>query len=347
MKALRYSAGWIKLFFFTAITVAVLFFLYQVRQVLFAFLLAAALAYLLEPGVNYLQRLGLGRTWAILVLYAAGLGALLVFALCAAPDLQREIQSLAANLPEYARKLAAVLDSYHRIELPATLTAVLRQVEDRLEAVLMDGARQFAAGLVGFVSQLVNIVLVPVIAFYLLRDKELIVRNLEKSLPPSWWEDLAPLGTAINRILLGFVQGRLLVAGIVGLLASLGLAMVNMDFALILGLLAGIADLIPYFGPLLGAIPALLLALAEGRYMPLYVVAVLVIVQQVEANLIAPKVLGDSVGLHPLVVIFALLAGGYLWGVVGLVIAVPLAGVIRVLLAYLWEKLPGRLKPVP
>lgn len=347
MKVHRYTAGWIKLLFLTAILVAVLLFLYQVRQVLLAFLLAVALAYLLEPWVNYLQRLGLSRTWAILSLYAAGLGAFIVFTLYAAPGLQREIKSLAANLPGYARKLEAMLDTYHRAELPATLTAVLRQVEDRLEAVLINGARQFAAALVGLVSQLLNIVLVPVIAFYLLRDKELIVRNLEKSLPLPWREELIPLGATINQILLGFVQGRLLMAGIVGALTSLGLAVVNMDFALILGFLAGIAEIIPYFGPILGAIPALLLALAEGGYMPLYVAAVLMIVQQVESNLIAPKILGDSVGLHPLVVIFALLAGGYLWGVVGLVVAVPLAGITRVLLVYLWEKLPGRLKPFP
>ncbi|TDA64484.1 MAG: AI-2E family transporter [Clostridia bacterium] len=347
MKACRPAAGWVKLLLVTAAILAVLLFLYQVRQVLLAFLLAAALAYLLDPWVDYLQRLGLGRTWAILSLYVAGLGTLLVFAFYAVPGLQREVQALASSLPGYTRELEAVLDTYHRAELPATLTAVVQQVEDRLEAVVITSARQFAAALVGIVSQLVNIVLVPVIAFYFLRDKELIARYLVRSLPSSWREDLVPLGASINRILLGFVQGRLLVAVIVSALTALGLAIINMDFALILGLLAGVAEIIPYFGPLLGAIPALLLALPQGGYMPLYVAAVLVAVQQLESNLIAPKILGDSVGLHPLVVIFALLAGGYLWGVVGLVVAVPLAGVIRILLAYLWDKLPSRLKPVP
>jgi len=136
-----------------------------------------------------------------------------------------------------------------------------------------------------------------------------------------------------------FIRGHLLVASMVGVLTSLGLALVGVKFYLLLGIIAGIADLIPYFGPIIGAIPAVGLALLNSSQQALYVLLVMVVVQQVENNLLSPKILGDSVGLHPVVVIFVLLAGGHLFGILGMLLAVPLTAILRILVNYLYTLL--------
>ncbi|HEX3032252.1 MAG TPA: AI-2E family transporter, partial [Bacillota bacterium] len=143
----------------------------------------------------------------------------------------------------------------------------------------------------------------------------------------------------MDQVLRGFIRGHLLVCGLVGGLSALGLYLIGVPFALLLGIIAGILDIIPFFGPILGAVPALALALLQSWQATIYTLLLFVIIQQVEGNIITPKILGEAVGLHPLIIIFALLAGGHLWGVTGMIIALPLAAVIRVAARYMLIKL--------
>jgi predicted PurR-regulated permease PerM len=173
----------------------------------------------------------------------------------------------------------------------------------------------------------------------MLKDSNHISTRLLNFLPVSIREEFINLWGKIDNVLTNFIRGHLLVAGIVGLLTTIGLLIIKMKFALILGIIAGLADLIPYFGPILGAVPAVVLALLDSNVQVFYVILVMIIVQQLESNLLSPKILGDSVGLHPLAVIFVLLTGGHFFGVVGMIIAVPFAAVIKIVINYAVTKM--------
>ena len=147
------------------------------------------------------------------------------------------------------------------------------------------------------------------------------------------------LAKEINLIIYGFIRGQLVNAGLVGLLISGGLALLGIKYSLFIGLLAGLFDIIPYFGPIIGFIPASVLALAKSPISVVWVLVIFVLVNQIEANIISPKIIGERVGLHPLAVIFAIFAGGELMGIIGMLIAVPAAAVVRVLLTHTLKRL--------
>jgi predicted PurR-regulated permease PerM len=141
---------------------------------------------------------------------------------------------------------------------------------------------------------------------------------------------LGQLLTQINAVLSGFIRGHLLVALIVALISFLGLSILQVDFALLIGFTAGILDIVPYFGPIIGALPAVVIALLESPLKALYVIVLFFIIHQLESTIVSPKILGDRVGLHPLAVVFVLLAGGQLAGIVGVLLAVPVTAGFKI-----------------
>ncbi|MEW6230265.1 MAG: AI-2E family transporter, partial [Bacillota bacterium] len=158
-------------------------------------------------------------------------------------------------------------------------------------------------------------------------------------IPGRWRSEVVGLLIEMDHALGSFIRGQLLVSGIVGVLISLGLSIIGVDFALVIGLLAGIFDIIPYFGPVIGAVPAIALALLKSPVLVIYVVVLFVVVNQIESAIVGPNILGEQIGLHPVAVIFAILAGGHLFGVTGVLLAVPVAAIIKVFLRYLQARL--------
>jgi predicted PurR-regulated permease PerM len=136
-----------------------------------------------------------------------------------------------------------------------------------------------------------------------------------------------------------FIRGYFLVAAIVGGLTAIAMALLGLEFALMLGIFAGLAELIPYFGPVIGAVPAIGLAVLQSKWLAAKVALAFFVIHQLEGNIISPKILGDKVGLHPLMVIFSLMAGGELYGLAGMLLAVPVAAVLRVVVVFVYIKI--------
>ncbi|MCX5780244.1 MAG: AI-2E family transporter [Firmicutes bacterium] len=186
-------------------------------------------------------------------------------------------------------------------------------------------------------NSLVKIILGLVIAFYLLKDRDYF-KNLyhqctEILFNRSHNEKLSGFLTEVNGVIGNFIRGQLLVALIVGITSSIGLYIVGLDYAVLVGMTAGIANIIPYFGPVIGALIAVIVALVSGSPMKaVYAVLALIIVQQLDGNLISPKIIGDSVGLHPVFIILAIVIFGHFFGLLGMLVAVPIAGIINLLL---------------
>ena len=318
-------------------------FIFSIRSIFVPFGIALAISYALDPFLRFAEDRGLSRVWAILLAYAI-LGLLVaLFLLGVVPTVVVELNKLADAIPSFTRQvqdlIRVVQSNYSRFVLPESLRSVIDDTINRFQQITLDLIGAVVNRTVGVFSGLFNLILAPILAFYLLRDLELIKRGIVNVLPSTHRRELVALGADIDAVLGGFVRGQLLVAVIVGVLVGVILSLLGMRFAALIGIIAGITNIIPYFGPVIGAIPAIALALLTGPVLALKVLIALVAVQQLEGSIISPQIVGDRVGLHPLTIIFALLAGAKLFGFLGLLLAVPVAGVIKVTLKHLFDYL--------
>ena len=177
--------------------------------------------------------------------------------------------------------------------------------------------------------------------FRSLRDSRSGGRKITAWLPTKERDELLRLAGDVDHLLRQFVLGYLLVSVAVALLSTLFYWSIGLDYALALGLVMGLADLIPYFGPFIGAVPAVIVALSANTGKTVLTVAGLVVIQQLESIVITPKIMGDKVGLHPLTTVFAVLAGGWLFGIAGTILAVPATAAGLLILRYLWSRIVG------
>lgn len=316
---------------------------YLVRPVLVPFALGTVLAFILEPVVRWLEGRGLSRLMSILLVYLA-LGSLIAgFLVYFIPVLVRQLTLLAASLPSLTAQvqvfIADLQSRYSSAGLPAEVRGVLENAIGQVETRLLSFIQGLLAGLFGALSGLINLVLAPFLAFYLLKDRELIRERVMGLFPTSSRGETARVVAEMNRTLAGFIRGQLLVSLIVGTLLGLATSLLGLRFSAVLGVIGGAFNIIPYFGPLIGAVPAVILAGLESPLLALKTAGAYAAIQQIDSLFITPRVVGGSVGLHPLVVIFSLLAGAQLFGLAGMLLAIPVVAVGRVLVAFLYHKL--------
>ncbi|HZJ84343.1 MAG TPA: AI-2E family transporter, partial [Syntrophomonadaceae bacterium] len=188
-------------------------------------------------------------------------------------------------------------------------------------------------------GKVLAIIFSPILAFYILNDWEKIRETFLKLFSPAARRALINLFSEIDLVLIEFFKGHLLVATFVGVLIGFLALILGVNFPLLIGILSGITNLIPFFGAFLGGIPAVAVALSESFKLALYMTIGIFVVQQIESNLITPNVIGGKLGLHPLVIVFVLLAGGKLAGIWGMLLAVPLAAILKIIVKWLYLKL--------
>jgi len=317
--------------------------LFRVRAILGPFFLAFVLAYLLNPLVVVLERYKISRNRAIAIVF------ILIIAFCATaifliiPIIYNELTKLLVILPQTIQSITDMIEEFRNqfkaTGLPNRVAIVLDEHLIQGETMIADRLNQFLDNLPKALSSVTLYMLSPVIAIYFLADWKGLGEGFFRIIPQRWRMEWRRLWQDINHVVRQFVRGDLFVAVIVGILIGIGVKLVGMDYALLIGLVCGIFDLIPYFGPAIGAVPAILLALTHSPVMALKVTLIIFLVQQLEGNIISPKLMGESVGLHPLWVVFALLACGEIAGFWGMFLAVPLAAVIRVLFKHIYFRL--------
>ncbi len=324
-------------------TVVAAYFLYRLRNVLWLFIVAIVLAYILDPIVNFLQGFRIPRLWAIIIIYLIGFFLLYILALYFFPLLLKQLNVFVETIPHYTeqiqQKIADFNKDYQRFNVPEVVRKAVDRSVKTFEARLVNWTETLVKSTVAAVPQVLSLILAPILSFYFLQDMENIKSKLASWIPESWKKEIMPLWKEIDLILTSFIRGHLIVACFVGIATAIGLALLNVDFPILLGIIAGLADLIPYFGPILGALPAVALALLQSVQLAVYVALLMFFIQQLESNVLTPKILGNSVGLHPLFIIFALLAGGELYGILGMLFAVPVAAVLKVIFVYLFQRI--------
>lgn len=318
-------------------------FLYIVRNGLYPFIIAFFMAYLLNPAVSYLERRGFGRITAILSLYAVVFSLLIYGGSRLFPIIIHELESFSKDLPALVgaveEEMQAFQLQYQNSALPYSLRVTLDQ---RLVFLQSEGQAYITSlvdALMGLITHAIGLVITPVLAFYLLSDWNQFKEELLRIIPGGWRHEVSLVWKDLDKVLSGVIRGQVTVAIIVGVLVSAGLYLLNVKYALLIGILAGMLDLIPYFGAIIGATPAVTLALLESPYLAVKVVLLFFIIHQVEGTIIGPKILGESVGLHPLSVIFFVFVGSELGGLSGMLLGVPVAAIGKVLLQHLVKAL--------
>ncbi|MET0330729.1 MAG: AI-2E family transporter, partial [Dyella sp.] len=331
-----------------AIAAVICYLLWLLAPVLMPFAVAGMLAYLGDPLADRLERLGLGRTLAVSIVFIV---LILVFAgalLLLIPLISRQIENLAQNMPHYIEwgrdsaipwiqtKLHLDPNAFNSDRLVAAVKTHLDSIGSYASVVLGKISRSS----VGIVMWMTNLVLIPVVAFYLLRDWDRMVAYIDQVLPRSIEPTVAHLARESDTVLGAFVRGQLLVMLALGILYGGGLTLVGISVGPLIGMVAGLLSFVPYLGFIVGFAAALIAALVQYGDWPhvLMVVGVFVVGQLLEGYVLVPKLVGDKIGLHPVAVIFAVLAGGYLFGFLGILLALPAASVIVVVLRYLLER---------
>ncbi|SMP67899.1 AI-2E family transporter [Anoxynatronum buryatiense] len=344
-RQLKFDTGQFKLIFFMVLGTLVVLWIFARRALILSlltpFFISGVLAYALNPVVAYLVRRKLSRLQAVAALFVTLIVLLVVLSMTLLPSLGSEIRHLGEQLPQYSLQWYKQAESWYNQHLAAYafLPDNLDQVTDffgldfqTVSNWLLQSLGSLMKGVSSLVSSLVTLVTVPVLTFYFMKDGDKIAGSVKRSVPPGSRQWMLPLARQIDDVLGGFIRGQLIVALFVGILSGMALLLLGIDFALILGIVAGITNIIPYLGPFIGAVPAVLMALLTSPLQTLWVILAFTVIQQVESSVISPRIVGKRVGLHPTLVILALLTGGALWGLVGLLIAVPAAAVVRVLI---------------
>jgi len=333
--------------FWLAAAVVFLLVLWLLNDILLPFVVGMVVAYFLDPIVARLQRLGLSRTMAttavtvVAVLLAVGIG------MAVLPPLFGQVEGLIAKAPEYVVKASMRIQPLieplrERLGMgPLSvqdLQAQAAQWAGKGLAVAGGVASQVAQGGVAIVNLLGLLFITPVVTFYMLRDWEKVLAAIDSALPLDHAATIRKLARESDTAIAGYVRGQALVCLCLGAIYAIGLTLVGLQFGLVIGLIAGAISFIPFVGTFVGAVMAIGMALVQ--FPPdwigvVKVAAVFLFGQTLEGNVLSPKLVGDRVGLHPVWIMFALLAGGALFGFVGILIAVPTAAVIGVLVRHL------------
>ncbi|MFJ4376165.1 AI-2E family transporter [Pseudomonas japonica] len=321
---------------------------YLLHGILSPFLVGILLAYLADPLVDRLERAGLSRTAGVMVVFTLFSLILLAMLLVLIPMLARQLVRLYELAPQmldwlqhvalpWAQARLGLADGFWKFDkVKAAIGAHMGQTTDIVGVVLS----QVTASGLALVAWLANLVLIPVVGFYLLRDWDVMMARLRSLLPRQREAQVVALAGECHEVLGAFVRGQLLVMLALGVIYAAGLMLVGLELGLLIGLLAGLAAIVPYMGFIIGIGAAMVAGLFQfgGDLYPLLgIAAVFMIGQMLEGMVLTPLLVGDRIGLHPVAVIFAILAGGELFGFTGVLLALPAAAVIMVLLRHMHD----------
>lgn len=312
-----------------------------ILQVLFRvfapFIIAVIISYLLHPIVETLHAFGIKRTYAvtmIFLLFFLGVG---IIAVLGAPYVYKQIRAMFEQLPFWMQKINQWTNIFNErmTSLPLGLQTRFNDWLFNVEQFAENGAEKLGQWLIHFFQSLIYFIIIPFLVFYFLKDYKLMEKVIWYFTPREWRKKGYALLKDIDVTLGNFIRGQVIVSLFAGILSAIALALIGVNYALILGLFIGVTNIIPYFGPIIGIIPAALVALFESWQKSLLTIIVLLIVQQIEGNILSPIIVGKTLQLHPVLIMFALLFGVEIGGIVGLILAVPLLAILKVIILHI------------
>ncbi|MEW6200469.1 MAG: AI-2E family transporter [bacterium] len=318
-----------------AALVVIVWFLTKVGNIITVFVISAAIAYIINPAVDFLEARRIPRPLAIigmfLIFVIVIIGGISVFIL---PKLAAQFNDLLKNLPDYFASLSNIWERtaefVRRTELPESMKTIPSKMAANLQTVGATIAKKTYTGTMNFFSKLPLVVLIPILVYYFLNDGHKMRRQMTASIPECYRSEMNQLMSRINKALGGYIRGQLKLCVYMGILTGVALAIVGVKYFIVFGFIAGITEFIPYIGPILGIIGPLIFACFTHWTMIIKVLVVFVILQLLENNLLAPRVMSSDVGMHPALIVFILMAGGQIGGITGMIAALPTAVILKV-----------------
>ena len=296
----------------------ILFRTYTILKVtLYTFLASVIIAYILNPFMKFLEKKNIKRLYAIILIYVIIALSIFILAIGIFPSTFKQFKHLLFSLPDMVRNFVDYSESIRQNlftnvpfinQMITSVNGQLVKIANTMLASSGTWITGMVAGISNFIGIIIQLILIPVITFYLLLEKDKILNAISKSVPDKYENFFVKVWKEIDESLSMFVRGRIIMA-----------------------IFVGVADIIPYIGPFLGFIPAVLLALFKGPFTALWVAALFGFVQWLENNILGPKILGDSTGMHPLIVLILLIVGGGMFGVLGMIFSVPVAAVVKII----------------
>ncbi|MBZ0227843.1 MAG: AI-2E family transporter [Bauldia sp.] len=331
------------LFWFAALGLFLLF-MFVFSPILLPFVVGMAIAYMLDPVADWFERRGLSRLMATMMILILFVVAFVAFLILVVPILVNQLATLLDDIPRYVKRIEELIESVLTSSWAENLGVNPDTVRSSISDYLNQGARWFTtvipsiwSGSLAFINVLALAVVAPVVAFFLLYDWDRMIDKVDSWLPRDSVEEVRRLGREIDGVIADFVRGQALVGLTLGTFYASGLVIIGVNFGFLIGLVAGIISFIPYVGSTLGFIASVGIALVQfwPDWIWIAVTATLFVVGQLlEGYVLQPYFIGGNVGLHPVWLMFALFAFGFLFGFVGLLVAIPAAAAIGVLVRY-------------
>ncbi len=308
-----------------------------ISTILAPFIIALIISYVLNPIVTLLNQRKVPRTVAVLLIYAVFITSLSVIMLNLIPVFVTQLAELNEHIPQMTMQAESLMITLNDHPLlPDSIREGIYNSIERWEKGISTAISDYIDRIGSTINTLFIAFIVPFIAFYILKDFKLIERGVITIVPKSYRKPTVKLLRDIDQALGNYIRGQFIVCVIVGLLAYIGYWLIDMPYPLLMASLVSIFNIIPYLGPFFGAAPAIIMAATVSWKMVLYVIIVNTLVQILEGNVVSPQVVGRTLHMHPLTIIFALLVGGELAGIIGLILAVPFFAVMKVIVQHIF-----------
>lgn len=334
----RQAVFWVGLFF------ALFLALFLLREILLPFVVGAAMAYFLDPLADRLEEFGLSRLWATIVIVAVFGLLFVLLAIFLLPLLINQLFDLASRLPGYFQSVRELAVGYLEqwfgedwLNDKLGFGGDMKQIAEKAASWMGGVLSSVWSGGLAVVNFIALLVITPVVTFYLLLDWDRMMAHISSWLPRQHAVTIRSVGGDINEVMSGFVRGQFTVLLILGVFYVIGLTAIGLNFGLLIGLGAGLISFIPFVGPIVGLVVGGAVAVVQfwpEWHLVVAVLSVFLIGQMIEGNVLSPMIVGDRVRLHPVWLIFALFVFGYMFGFVGMLLAVPLAAAIGVLVRF-------------
>ena len=317
-------------------------------NVILPIILAVIMYYLLRPFLRLLERIKIPRVWGILIIFLVLIGLVTLLVFLVFPFLKAQSTKLVEELPGYFIQLLYKMDHFFRTSL---LSDYYLQIENQVNDVLKELPAEIGeflqttvAGIASGVSSIVGvltsfvlaIVTVPFIVFYLLKDGEKLPQYVMKLFPPRMRDDLQEVFKGIDKQISSYIQGQILVSICIGFMIFIGFTIIGMDYAFLLGVIAMVTSVVPYLGPVIAITPAAIIAIVTSPFMLIKLAIVWTVVQLIEGKFISPQIMGKSLHVHPITIIFVLITSGALFGVPGVILGIPGYAIAKVIVSHFY-----------
>jgi predicted PurR-regulated permease PerM len=326
-----------------AVCIVIIMLAWSIRSVIMPFAIAVVLSYIINPAVRALNKKNVPVVWSVVIIYLYLFAALYGLVFFVLPNVLGEVDTLLATIPQFLSQGESMLNNnlpnLDKIPFMQDIFGASGNMNQKINVYINDMMSDVGKSLEDSFTYVISFLFAPILSYYILRDKGIIKKKIVSFLPPKERPEILRIANDVDHILQQFIYGYLFVAAIVGLLSGIALAILGVKYALVLGVIMAIADLIPYFGPFFGILVAMAFALMESPTLAFYVFIVLGAIQQFESFVLSPKIIGFRTGLHPLTVIFVVLAGGYWFGILGMIFAVPVSAALKLILSFIYSRL--------